>query len=73
VACAAETSALHGIADRPAGATSAFHPVHRGPGDRNSSASSAIAKRRHEQAQADRYGVILEKLAAQADGYGELL
>ncbi len=32
-----------------------------------------VAKRRDEQTQADRYGVILDKLAAQADGYGELL
>jgi len=32
-----------------------------------------VAKKRYEQTQADRYGVILDKLAAQADGYGELL
>jgi len=32
-----------------------------------------VAKPRNEQTQADRYGVILDKLAAQADGYAELL
>jgi hypothetical protein len=32
-----------------------------------------VAKPRDEQTQADRYGVILDKLAAQADGYAELL
>jgi len=32
-----------------------------------------VAKKRDEQTQADRYGVILDKLAAQANGYAELL
>jgi hypothetical protein len=32
-----------------------------------------VAKKRDEQTQADRYGVILDKLAAQAAGYDELL
>jgi hypothetical protein len=32
-----------------------------------------VANKRDEQTQADRYGVILDKLAEQADGYAELL
>jgi hypothetical protein len=32
-----------------------------------------VAKKRDEQTQADRYGVILDKLAAQANGYTALL
>jgi hypothetical protein len=46
-------------------------PGHRGDAGPEGLAKQ-VAKPRDKQTQADRYGVVLDKLAAQADGYADL-